>query len=530
MLTGPIKKIFIAAAAILLFESCTKDLDRKPFYSATSATVYNDFSNYKLILAKIYAGLAVSGQQGPAGKPDISGLDEGFSNYLRQYWTAQETSTDEAIMAWNDGDLPDYHKMTWSTSNTWVTAMYNRIYYEVSICNEFIRETSDEKLGARGIKGANLDEAKRFRAEARFMRALSYAHAIDMFGSVPFVTEKDAVGSFLPKQIARKDLFNYVETELLSVEGELADAKKNEYGRVDKACVWTLLARLYLNAEVYIGEKKYSEVFPWCNKIIAAGYSLEPDYRNLFNTGNNESTEVIFPICYDGLRTKTWGGMTFLIHAAVGGSMNPANFGINGGWYGVRTTKSFVNLFPDVSGNTDKRALFYTSGQNIEINDQFIFTDGYAIQKFRNVSATGVAGTDPTGNYPDTDFPLFRLADVYLMYAEAVLRGGTGGSATDALLYVNKLRERAYGNSSGDIDAHDLTLDFILNERGRELFWEGYRRTDLIRFGKFTGSNYLWPWKGGIKEGRAVEDYRVVYPIPSSDIIANPGLVQNKGY
>src|SRR5690348_4087563 len=106
MLTGPIKKIFIAAVAILLFESCTKDLDRKPFYSATSATVYNDFSNYKLILAKIYAGLAVSGQQGPAGKPDISGLDEGFSNYLRQYWTAQETSTDEAIMAWNDGDLP----------------------------------------------------------------------------------------------------------------------------------------------------------------------------------------------------------------------------------------------------------------------------------------------------------------------------------------------------------------------------------------------------------------------------------------
>lgn len=530
MLTGFIKKIFVAGVITLLIGSCTKDLDRKPFYSATSATVYNDFNNYKLVLAKIYAGFAVSGQQGPAGNPDISGLDEGFSNYLRQYWKAQELTTDEAIIAWNDGDLPDYHKMTWSTSNTFITAMYSRIYYQISLCNEFIRETTTDKLNSRGINGSNLEEAKRFRAEARFLRALSYTHALDMFGNVPFVTEADMVGSFLPKQIARKDLFNYIETELLVIENDLTEARQNEYGRVDKACVWTLLARLYLNAEVYIGEQKYSEVITYCNKIIAAGYSLEPDYRNLFVTDNNNSKEVIFPICFDGLRTKSYGGMTFLVHAPVGGSMNPASFGINGGWYGLRTTKSFVDLFADVSGNTDKRSLFYTNGQSLEINDPFTFTDGYAIQKYRNVNSADVAGSDPTGNFPDTDFPMFRLADVYLMYAEAVLRGGAGGSTSDALLYMNKLRERAYGNTSGNIGSGDLTLDFILNERGRELFWEGYRRTDLIRFGKFTGNNYLWAWKGGAKDGKAVEDYRTVFPLPSADIIANPGLVQNQGY
>jgi hypothetical protein len=110
------------------------------------------------------------------------------------------------------------------------------------------------------------------------------------------------------------------------------------------------------------------------------------------------------------------------------------------------------------------------------------------------------------------------------------LRGGSGGDAAQALQYVNQLRERAYNNSTGNINQNQLTLDFILDERARELKWEAHRRTDLIRFGRFTEGTYLWPWKGGVKDGRAVESYRNLFPIPSSDVTANPNIKQNTGY
>ena len=483
-------------------------------------------------MAKLYLGYAISGQQGPAGKPDISGIDEGFSQYLRLYYTVQELPTDEAVIGWNDGTLPEFHRMTWSSSNEFVTAMYNRIYYQIPLCNEFLRELTDAKLSSRGITGTNLDDAKKFRAEARFLRALSYWHALDLYGNVPFVTENDAVGSTAPKQIVRKDLFLYIEKELKDIEaGDLADPKANEYGRADKAAAWTLLAKLYLNAEVYTGTARYTDAVTYCNKVIGvAGYALEPNYKNLFLADNNNSKEMIFPIEFDGLKTQGYGGMTYLTHAPVGGTMNPKDFGINGGWGGLRTTKAFVSLFADTTGKTDTRAMFYTNGQCLDINDIGTFTDGYAIAKYKNLTSTGAFGSDATGSFPDTDFPMFRLADVYLIYAEAVLRGGTGGDNATALKYVNQVRQRAYNGSKGAIVASDLTLSFILDERGRELQWEGHRRTDLIRFGKFTSDTYLWPWKGNVKGGKGVESYRTLYPLPSSDLTANPNLIQNPGY
>ncbi len=529
-----IKHFFNKIIAILLITvsmaACTKDLDRAPFYDITSASVYEDFGNYKLILAKLYAGIAVSGQQGPAGKPDITGIDEGFSNYLRQYWQLQELTTDEAVIGWNDGTIAQLHFITWTPANEFIGALYNRIFYQISACNEFIRETSDDKLSERGISGANLEDARKFRAEARFLRALSYTHAIDMFGNVPFVTEKDAVGSFFPTQTSRTALFNYIETELKSLETEITAAKQNEYGRADAAAVWTLLTRLYLNANVYTETSKYTEAITYASKVINAGYALDDNYRDLFLADNNTSPEIIFPIVFDGLRTKSYGGMTYMIHAPVGGNMNPADFGIGGGWSGLRTTKNFVSLFPNANGDVDQRGMFHTSGQKIDVEEIPTFTDGYPITKYKNVTSTGVKGSDPGGEFPDTDFPMFRLADVYLMYAEAVLRGGTGGDRATALQYVNALRERAYGNASGNITDAELTLDFMLDERGRELNWETVRRTDLIRFDKYTGANYLWQWKGGVLEGREVEDFRTLFPIPSSDITANPNLRQNTGY
>jgi hypothetical protein len=462
---------------------------------------------------------------------------------------------------------------------------------------------------------------------------------------------------------------------------------------------------------------------------------LESNYSHLFLADNNKSAEIIFPVVQDGTNIRTWGGTTFLVHAPVGGTMAPADFGIDGGWSGLRTTKEFVGKFldlttlapklksaantavypviyvpggyqagsgygndwsPDVAptlasvnsdnnyegyvyfsaagefkftqgpnwdvnwgdngndgvlegnganisapetgyykinvnlndftytvvktdwgligsatpggwdsdtnmefdaatktwvgevdlgpgeikfrandgwdinlgdtGNdgileyngdniaiaeggsykivlslespdytftlekfsSDGRGMFYTDGQNLEIEDLFEFTEGYAITKWKNVTSTGVAGVDKT--HPDTDFPMFRLADSYLMYAEAVIRGGAGGDLGTALSYINALRERAYGDSYGNMTQADLTLDFILDERARELFWEGHRRTDLIRFGKFTGGDYLWAWKGAVKEGKAVDAKYNLFPIPASDLGANPNLTPTPGY
>jgi hypothetical protein len=518
----------VLAGILILMSSCVKDLDTVPLDKdeVTAASVYENPESYKQVLAKLYAGLAVSGQTGPSGAADISGIDEGFGQYLRGFWYMQELTTDEAVISWDDQTIKDLHWQSWGASDVFISAFYYRIFYQVALCNEFIRETTDAKLDERGVSGQLRTDIEHFRAEARFLRALSYWHALDHFGNVPFVTEDDKVGSFSPPQIMRADLFDYIEGELLAIENLLVDARQNEYGRADKGAAWTLLAKLYLNAEVYTGQPKYTECVSYCNKVIDAGYTLEPEYQHLFLADNDNLNEVIFSVNFDGNYTRTWGGTTFIISAGVGGTMDPAASGISGGWGGTRTTSAFVEKFDDISGETDGRAMFYTDGQTLEIENISNFGDGYALTKFKNVTKTGAPGSNLT--HTDTDFPMFRLADVYLMYAEAVLRGGSGGDQGTALGYVNEIRERAYGDNSGDVS--QISLDFILDERARELYWECHRRTDLVRYGLFTSGTYLWPWKGKVKEGIATDSRYNLFPIPASDLTANTNLKQNTGY
>jgi hypothetical protein len=525
---GILPALILGVIMAMFITSCTKDLDTEPLDPNITTTnkVFKDTLAFKEALAKVYGGYALTGQQGPAGDPDISGIDEGFSNYLRQYWNCQELTTDEAVIGWNDATIKDFHYQTWTPSDVFVTAMYYRIMYQITLANDFISHCNEY---SGKLSGKSLDEVKHFKAEARFLRALTYWHGLDLFGNMPFITENDKVGSFFPKQTDRKTLFSYIEKELLDIEPDLVDARKNEYGRADKAADWTLLAKLYLNAEIYTGQKMYDKVITYTKKVIDAGYQLQPVYAHLFCADNDKSPEIIFSINFDGQYTRTYGGMVYIIHAAVGGNMKPEEYGIGGGWAGTRTTSAFVNKFSDITGNTDSRAMFHTSGQNLEINDIGSFTDGYAIKKFKNLTSTGASAPHANPDFVDTDYPMFRLADVFLMYAEANLRGG-GGDKTLALNYINQLRKRAYGNDSGNITDAQLTLDFILDERARELYWEGHRRTDLIRFNKFTGDSYVWPWKGNVKEGTKTDSYRDLFPIPSSDLNANPNLKQNSGY
>lgn len=724
-----IKALSLLFLGVALFAvACFKDLDTVPLDQdeITSATVYDNPAAYKQVLAKLYAGLALSGQQGPSGQPDISGIDEGFSTYLRQYWKAQELTTDEAVIAWNDGTIQDYHQQDWDANNEFVTAMYNRIFYQISLCNEFLRETTDEKLASREVDDALRAEIATFRAEARFLRALSYWHALDLFRNPPFVTENDLVGAFFPKQTNANDLSNFIENELKGIESQLAPPRTNEYGRADRAAAWMLLAKLYLNSEVYVNRARYAEAAEYCQKVIGAGYTIDSDYTHLFLADNNTADGIIFSVNFDGQRSKTWGGMTFVAHAAVGGSMLPADYGLDGGWGGTRVTSAFVAKFPavgasvivapnqgvdhavihvpggyqgwDPANNTtvlasaagdnkyegylnfvdantefkftlgpnwdnnygdtgangtlevngdnikvaeagfykinvdldaltytiqktdwgligdatpdgwnsdqnmtydaaegawtitldltvgavkfranddwglnygdsgpdalldrdgdnitiatagrykinlyldkpdytysierlgfDHRALFHTAGQSLDISDISQFTNGYAVTKFRNITSAGAPGSDKT--FVDIDFPMFRIEDAYLMYAECAIRGAA--DLNTALGYVNAIRERAYGDTGGNVGIGDLTLDFILDERARELYWECQRRTDLIRFGKFSDTDYLWPWKGGVPEGISRPGFYDVFPIPASDRGANPNLLQNDGY
>jgi len=534
-------KLFIAIALLLslVTTACVNSLNVQPLDPKliTADKLFSDPSNYYSLLAKCYAGLTISGQSGSSGSPDISNPDQGVATFLRVLWTAEENPTDEVINGWGDGGLIEYHSQNLSNLNNYNTVLYERIYFNIAVCNEFIRQV-DARINTlpANIKG----NVTQYVSEARFLRALYYYYAMDLWGNVPFVTENDKVGATMPKQIKRADLFAYIESELKAISPTLLPANQSSqyYGRANRAADWMLLAKMYLNSKVYTGTSNYNACVTYCDSIINAGYSLHPNYSQLFLADNNATCldEIIFPIVEDGAHSQNYGGTCFIINASEGGTMSPAYYGIAGGWSGNITTSTFINKFSDPSGLTDQRAMFYNfnypspgQGQNVTPAPPATqsFTPALAVDKFRNVTSTGAMGQNST--FPDTDFPLFRLADVYLMYAEATVRGGNGDMTT-ALQYVNDLRTRAYGNTSGNITLGELTLQFLLDERGRELYWEATRRTDLIRFGEYSNGDYMWDWKGGVINGKATSATNDLYPIPAADMTANSNLVQNPGY
>ena len=620
-------KSFLYILSLSIVFSCHDDLNQSPIDpdSFTEENVFASVNEAKGALAKLYASLALTGQNGPAGSPDIADIDEGFSQFSRMLFNLNEITTDHAVVGWGDPGLPDLHGMYWSSSNDFTEAMYYRLAQAVSFSNSFIKNASE-------LSG---DEVSVFVAEARFLRAYAYYNLLDLYGNVPLTTE---ISTELPTQSNRTELFNFIESELMDIESTLLAS--NEYGRVDNIAAHALLSRLYLNAEAWTGQDRYADCVTYSQNVINSGYTLNMNdangngtaYDELFladNDVNGAQNEFIFALNFDGMQSQTWGGTTFLVHAAIGGTMNPAEFGVNGGWGGLRTTKNLVNQFavdldvlntslgaqsdwglvgsatpngwngPDVemyqtgpqefsiyaelgsgelkfrfnedwgnnfgdNGNdgtlesgganipisagtyfivmdlgagtytispfsSDKRGMFHSDGQNLEIESIPPFEDGYAVTKWKNVDSNGNQGSDSAGNFVDTDIPLIRLAEIYLNYAEATLRGG-GGDTNTAVSLINQIRERGFGGSSGTISSGDLTLDFILDERSRELYWEGLRRTDLIRYNRFTSSSYLWPFKGNEATGVGVDEYRNLFPLPANVVAINSNLTQNEGY
>ena len=533
-----LNKIILVMVIAIAISSCAKKLDLFPVNDLTPEKVYATASGYKSVLAKIYGTLSITGNSGPAGNPDISGgLDEGSQvAFIRMLFNCEELPTDEAVVAWNDQTIKDFHNLKWTADDPFLKGIYARCIYNVTLINEYIRESDDAKLAERNISGADATEIKKTKAEARFLRAFNYWVMLDLFGKSTFITEADAVGTNVPGEKSRPELFSYIETELKAIETELATAKSAEYGRVDQGAAWALLARLYLNAGVYTGATKYTEAITYAKKVIGGGYTLYNDYRKVFMADNDKAKdEFMFAINCDGLRTQAYGNTTFFVHCAAGD--DAVDYGVGGGWYGYRTTKGLADLFTDLSGATDKRAMFTTSKfgtspAQININDIADFNQGMHVNKYRNIRADGGAVSDSRKEFSDVDFPVFRLSEIYLIYAEAVVRGGTGGDAATALTYLNLIRTRAGATafSASDLAPATTALQNILNERGRELYWEGHRRTDLVRYGLLTTGTYLWPWKGGVASGTSVDSKYNLFPVPTTNRTTNPNLTQNAGY
>ena len=539
MINKTFKKITVAFVAVVTVASCAKKLDLYPTNDLTPDKVYANAAGYKSVLAKIYGGLASGGNQGPAGQPDISGgLDEGSQiAFIRPFFNCEELPTDEAVVAWNDQTIHDYHNLAFTSADPFLKGMYARPMYNITLVNEYLRYSTDAAVASHGITGADATGIKSSRAEVRFLRAFNYWLMMDLFGNSTFVTEADIVGGPMPSEIKRAALFNYIVGELKAIDADLAPVKTIEYGRVDQGAAWALLARVYLNAAVYTGTPHYDSAIIYASKVIAGGYSLQPSYAKLFMADNDkQKNEFIFSVPIDGLHTQGYGNTTFFAHGASGDEAT-TDYGVTGGgWYGYRATSGLVNLFADKTGATDKRAMFTTSkygtgAAQLAIADVSNFDQGPHVVKYVNKRSDGAAISDPTGYFADIDFPVFRLSEMYLIYAEATLRGGAGGSNATALNYLNLIRARAYGGtSSGQLTTSDLSPQLILDERGRELYWEGHRRTDLIRYGLLTTGTYLWPWKGGVASGTAVDAKYNLFPIPASVLLSNPNLTQNPGF
>jgi hypothetical protein len=521
-------KIFtMVLAALAAFSACTNDLNQYPNIEETSKSVYAEPGNYLSALAKCYASFVTAGQGKGGEDPDLSS-NNGY-DYMRCYFNMQEAGTDEIGSTWIEGDnIGNLTFLTWDAQDTWVADMYYRSYYSISLCNEFLKNSTDERIA--GFTEAEQAAIRNYRAEARFLRALAYFHAMDLFHNIPFADENLIGSSRLPERWEAMDIFSFLETELKAAGEVLPSAANTEYGHAPRAAAWMLLARMYLNAETYGAGDRNEDCMAYAQKVLDEGYALEADYTKLFNADNHKRVgagqEIIFPLVVDSRNVVSWGATTYLTCGQVDTDYGPAaaTVGVASAWSMFRVRGEFPALF---DGFNDDRALFFTEGQQ-QYMDEGVDNraGGYFVTKWSNLTDDGDVASNTETDGVDIDFPLFRLADAYLMYAEAALRSNT--DLDQALDLVNELRRMRNAPEVGlaDLSATEagIPFNFFLDERGRELYWEAVRRTDLIRFDAFTSDKHLWQWKGGVKDGKAVDQRYRIYPIPATELSANPNL------
>ena len=565
------KKILFNTVAVGLmlagFSSCADELNISSV-DPQSSTSYDPIE----LLAKQYATLGVTGQAGPAGKADISD-DEGESGFYRTIFNLQTLCSDECIWAWqNDTDIPAITNIAWTKDSKRTRWAYMRLAFDVTLFNSFLSENGTRTDG----------EWPHYIAEVRFLRALHFFYYLDLFRKAPFKLVYDP--SILPVEKAGKDLYDWLDNELTEIEGQLAPIGEYNstanFGRADQGAAYALHARLALNSEIYTDgqTKDYQKAIDYCNKIINSGkYAISTatnangftGYEQVFMGDNdvNEQArkEIIFPIRQDGKKTEEYAGSTYLVssmritgmpYSAISSywSCNFARQALVQKFFKdlskvpmadkdaydeylkthtVATEEDVIAADAVLHGATseiiaaagDDRAMFYAGvggGIRTLTTKQITgFLNGLSIVKWQNRRSDNSTPSDAT--FSDTDIPVFRLAEMYLTRAEAQYR--LGGNDEQAMADVNVLRNRAHATPITSIN-----LDMLIDEWGREFYMEGRRRSDLVRFNLFTGSRYIWDFKGGVSTGTSVDKRFNVYPIPATDLSNNPNMTPTPGY
>ena len=543
-----IKNILVAFASATMFTACIGDLDTLPLNKTdvTSESAYGtEEAGYIAGLTKLYFNFC--------NTSDLAVKDGGASELVRAFWSTQEATADACKVAWKDDEwVRNLNGNTWkSEQNDATYAIYCRTLQGVAYVNEYLRQTSSDKLELRGVDSKLVAKIDQFRAEARFLRAYFYWMAIDVFGDVPFTTEESPFGGdFVPSQKPRAEIFNFIVSELEELAGSTSamPAAQSNYPRADKGSCLGLLARLYLNAEVYTGTAMWSEAKSTCEKIYGLGYKLAPTYAELFRGDNGQNAdargEFLFAVDYHAEKTQSYGGTSYLTFAALATTDDYTELnGVSGGWGGTRVPYTYVQKFFGVTGQNyetgeysvkDKRGeLFHIKGRKENMDDLYEFLQGWSCIKYNNhphdVDPAKNVEVAKNKSYSDIDFPLIRLGEIHLIYAEACMHL----QQTDlALPKLAELADRAgvAAPTKAVVENVSGADHWLMAERARELMWEGHRRTDLVRYGLYTGSDYLWTYKGGSPQGQAFADHMVLFPIPASEMASNKNLVQTDGY
>ncbi|MBR1960951.1 MAG: RagB/SusD family nutrient uptake outer membrane protein [Bacteroidales bacterium] len=540
------KKLIYIIASVLL-ASCVNDLDTLPLNKTEPVSEYvygKDENAYLSGLGRLYFQFVTN------DLTDLQQMDGGASEIIRAFWSVQETTTDEAKCSWeNDAWVRALNTNTWSeTQNDAVYAVYVRTLQGIALVNEYLRQTAPERLEARGVSADLARKIDSFRDEARFIRAYLYWMAIDCFGSVPFTTEKSPFGgAYFPQQASRADIFDFCVNELTYLMSDESDMPlpRSNYPRADKGSAAGLLARMYLNSEVYTGVERWAEAKAVCEGIFGMGYTLCPDYAALFRGDNGENLqargEMLWTVDYNAEKTQSYGGSSYILSATLASTDITDESRPNGqrnGWAGLRVPYEFVSRYFDVSGQdyrtgaydvADKRGdVFYIKGRQESMeNALYSFMNGWSCLKFNNIpfgqTNESYLPQSALKSFADVDFPMIRLGEIYLIYAEACMHLGAEGMA------LPKLRELS--SRAGVEPPQQISQEFLVAERARELMWEAHRRTDLIRYGLFHTDAYRWPYKGGDSyAGQSFPEYKCIFPIPPTELATNDKLVQNPGY